>query len=428
MPSYGGESDSGYGGDGVSQGGGFNYGGGLGTSGLDGAPDIGTLGGTFADADGENSVTLGGMTTDAQSGANQGVNANSFGYDFGAAGLDAPGEFSLSNLFGYETPTGMPTNSGEFMGNQEGYGFSDFATSPFGKTLRSVLGMTPFGKVANIGIDAAMGKPLGQIAANAVPGQLGVLGRMGYAAATSPNPASTAGRAALGYGLGTLGSNVGYGVAGPLGAMAGGMLGSAAAGTRGGPATGPSASGGGGGFNVEGALAGLGSLYAGHQNKQISDQMAQGQASNNQALQGQMSNLANMYSPNSPYAQQMRQQLARKDAAAGRNSQYGPREAQLQALLAGQQAQASSSMANLAGAQKYDQMRAGNTANTQNLQNMLQLAKASGLTDRLQGGLNSMFNQGGAQMAQAPQEYLPEAPSYNMDNWGTEPQEQINWG
>lgn len=55
-------------------------------------------------------------------------------------------------------------------------------------------------------------------------------------------------------------------------------------------------------------------------------------------LQGQQDSLSNIFSPNSPYAQQARQAMERKDAAAGRRSQYGPREAQLAALLSERQA------------------------------------------------------------------------------------------
>lgn len=40
------------------------------------------------------------------------------------------------------------------------------------------------------------------------------------------------------------------------------------------------------------------------------------------------------FGPDSPYAQQLRQQLERRDAQAGRRSQYGPREVELQAKLA----------------------------------------------------------------------------------------------
>ena len=41
-----------------------------------------------------------------------------------------------------------------------------------------------------------------------------------------------------------------------------------------------------------------------------------------------------MFGQNSAYSQALRQQLARKDAAGGRRSQYGPREVELQARLA----------------------------------------------------------------------------------------------
>lgn len=51
------------------------------------------------------------------------------------------------------------------------------------------------------------------------------------------------------------------------------------------------------------------------------------------ALQGQLDELNQLYSPNSPYAQQMRQRIERRDAARGRRSQYGPRERELAASL-----------------------------------------------------------------------------------------------
>jgi hypothetical protein len=51
-------------------------------------------------------------------------------------------------------------------------------------------------------------------------------------------------------------------------------------------------------------------------------------------LKGQVNQLNSLFAPNSPYAQQMRQRMERKDAAAGRRSQYGPREAQLMAQMA----------------------------------------------------------------------------------------------
>lgn len=52
------------------------------------------------------------------------------------------------------------------------------------------------------------------------------------------------------------------------------------------------------------------------------------------AAKGQINNLQQLFAPNSAYAQEMRQQLERRDAAAGRRSQYGNREVELQAKLA----------------------------------------------------------------------------------------------
>lgn len=84
-------------------------------------------------------------------------------------------------------------------------------------------------------------------------------------------------------------------------------------------------------------------LYASRQqNKQLNDNYNELQNQQQQQLQA----LNSLYSPNSPYAQVMRQQLDRRDAASGRRSQYGPREVELQAKLAAQQGQA-----NLAGLQ-----------------------------------------------------------------------------
>lgn len=78
-------------------------------------------------------------------------------------------------------------------------------------------------------------------------------------------------------------------------------------------------------------------LYASQQqNKQLNsvyNNLAQQQ-------QQQMSNLNGLYSPNSAYAQTLREQLNRRDAAKGVRSQYGPREVELQAKLASQQGQA----------------------------------------------------------------------------------------
>ena len=76
------------------------------------------------------------------------------------------------------------------------------------------------------------------------------------------------------------------------------------------------------GQSMNNILQGLAGLYMG--NKYIKN------------LNNTATTLGGMYSQDSPYAQTMRQQLERRDSAAGRRSQYGPREVELQAALAGQ--------------------------------------------------------------------------------------------
>src|SRR3990167_4153811 len=410
MPSYGGESDSGYGGWGQSQVGGFSSGDSFGGGGLDGAPDIGALGGNYADSYGETSATYGGETSPEQSGVNGEVNTSPWGYDFNAAGMQAPDEFSLGQMFGYNQQQGLPTNEGEFSGNVNNYGFSDFAQSPFGKTLRGLLGMTPFGKVANIGIGAALGESPAKLAASAVTGQLGNLARAGVAAYGSKNPAESLGRSALGYGLGTLGSTVGSGIGGPIGGLLGGMAGSRMAGLSGGPSNTSTNSG---GFNVGGAIQGLGGLYAGYRGMKQAGQLQDNATATNQALQGQMGSLAGMYAPDSPYAKQLAQQLARKDAAAGRNSQYGPRAVELQARLAALAPTVANSMSNLAGsagtsnAQAQAAQNAKQQAQAQMLNKLIGAGQATGFNDWAGRGLSSLFSNNTA----APMEY-------NTSEWG----------
>lgn len=56
------------------------------------------------------------------------------------------------------------------------------------------------------------------------------------------------------------------------------------------------------------------------------------------AQQAQMNKINSMYAPGSPEYNLMMQQIARKDAAAGRNSQYGPRAQNLAGIIAKQKA------------------------------------------------------------------------------------------
>ena len=68
---------------------------------------------------------------------------------------------------------------------------------------------------------------------------------------------------------------------------------------------------------------------------------------NQNAINTQIKTLTDMFGQDSPYAKQLRQTLERKDAAAGRNSQYGNRETQLQALLAEKALQSSQAIGGL---------------------------------------------------------------------------------
>lgn len=91
------------------------------------------------------------------------------------------------------------------------------------------------------------------------------------------------------------------------------------------------------------------------------------------AQQGYLNQMSNMYAPGSPEARLMEQKIARKDAAAGRNSQYGVRAQNLAAMLAAERAK-------VMGSPGYS-----NVLNSQ-------------LANRY-GGLNSMFAQLGRQAA-----------------------------
>jgi len=100
----------------------------------------------------------------------------------------------------------------------------------------------------------------------------------------------------------------------------------------------------------------------------------------------QIDNLSGMFSQNSPYAQQMRQQLARRDAAGGRRSQYGPREVEFQAAMA---------KANQGNAGALSQLYSGqNNAQAMMLRNLLQLGNQT-------GGFNSLARMFGGQNQQA---------------------------
>lgn len=81
-------------------------------------------------------------------------------------------------------------------------------------------------------------------------------------------------------------------------------------------------------------------------------------------LSNQIRSLEEMFGQNSPYALQLRKQLEARDAAGGRRSQYGPREVELQAALAGKGIDAARTIGSLVDTQNtiYNRNRTGDQA------------------------------------------------------------------
>ena len=134
---------------------------------------------------------------------------------------------------------------------------------------------------------------------------------------------------------------------------------------------------------IKSIVSGLGSLYLGNQ-------AAGGLQQTGQTLQDQIGTLSGMYGPNSPYAAQLKQALARKDAAAGRNSQYGPREVELQARLAALQGQNAQTIGNLttqANKANLDQQQ----VRAQQLAHLFNIADKTGLTGWANKQLGGLF-------------------------------------
>lgn len=327
-------------------------------------PDVGTLGGTMQDAEGESSTTLGGFNTPGQDFANGDFMFDDF-MPYDLASMYSQGS-SSSGVYGNPAaPNTTPFNSSMSAINDF------FQRNPFGRIAGTVMNFTPVGRALNTG--RAVATMLGQ--GNMMGAGATALGAFGGA----PGAMINAGYQASQGNFAPAGGFAGGRLAGPLGAMAGAQAGRAVSG-RGGPNV-P-----GTGFNLEGAAQGLGSLWAASQ----ADKGLSGAQSGNEALQAQLTSLGSMYGPNSPYAAQLRQTLERKDAAAGRRSQYGPREVQLMAALADKQAGVSDSMARLAQTGQANQIALNNQRNQTRGQ---QLALLTNLGR--QSGLFNMFNNSG---------------------------------
>lgn len=280
--------------------------------------------------------------------------AGMFGQDaFGFAAPSLTGEFGSSASYGGYGGIGMGglgmgigdslgTDAGSFGGGGSfAESLQSFLSTPIGKGLMGIIG------IANPALGAALG-----------------IGKMGLAAATGKGGAAMGG--ALG---GQIGSTLGSAL-GPIGSMAGGMLGSSVGANALNGVSGQQGDIGGmqGQGGMGEALTSLAGLYAASRG--------------GDSAKRQQQNLERLFTPDSPYAQQMRQRLERRDAAAGRRSQYGSREVELAAKLAELNARTAPQIQQLS--QQRDQER------NRKIAAGLMLAKNSGLFD----GLGSMFGGG----------------------------------
>jgi hypothetical protein len=337
---------------------------------------------------------------DTQTGSGLG-GSGKFGYNFNTD--DALFEFdTLTSPYSFGGPStgiyGNPaspntTGWGQFSARMDDF----FNNNKFGKLAGMALNFTPAGKAFNAarGINSALtsGNYLGAglSALGAANPALGGLARAGLGAAQGN----------LAPAGGYLGSMFGGMAGGRAGSMIGGQLGSYV-GSQAGKAGPQQASG----PDWGGIAEGLVGLYGNRGGGEVP-----GASAANEAVQQQIQDLRAMYAPNSPYAQQLRQTLERKDAAAGRRSQYGPREVQLQAALADKAAGVSDAMGRLATSNQANQSALQQRKlqqRGQTLATLMNMGKQSGLFSGLQG----MFSGGGAQPV------MEEYPVYDTTDYG----------
>lgn len=167
---------------------------------------------------------------------------------------------------------------------------------------------------------------------NSVPGKVGTMaiGMVNPGLALAINTTKSAygiSQGQYGPAMGQVGGRMAGEAFGPVGGLVGGMVGNQIGGQMSsGQGVGGLGSGAMGNSSTSGGamdtlLPGLLALYQGY--------------TNNKDINGQIGGLQSLYGQDSPYSQTLRQQLERRDAAGGRRSQYGPREVELQAALAG---------------------------------------------------------------------------------------------
>lgn len=232
-------------------------------------------------------------------------------YDVTSSGSPRAGQ----NVDNYN-PAGVYQGTGQYNGN--------IGIDGFTKTLGTIA---KYGTAALLG-GAAAGALGGGGAAAAGAGGAGVTG-LGDAglmyAGASPAVAGASGAAGAG-GLGSLLSQLGSGGSSLLSSL--GTKGIGAIASLLGGLGGSGGGSGGGGMGGLGDLLNIGAgLYGGKQQGNAANEMKQW-------LQSQQAKVDNLYNPGTPEYNTLWDQMSRKDAAAGRNSQYGPRSVDLAAHIA----------------------------------------------------------------------------------------------
>lgn len=348
-----------------SPGGGTNAGAGMGGTGDGGGMGSGIGGGSYGGGGGFGDG-IGGLSDGNIGGGWGGFDASSYGLDGGWAdqgfsgitdgsfGPSMDATNTLGSMFGDESPAEMDS-------------LVDTMT-PEQRRLRMMKQLALPAAMQSLG-------PLGSLIGPAVSQVTGI---------QTPDQAA---RTGLRTSLGIAGSLVGGPVGGFVGSTVGGMMGSP---TGPGPANGQGAgSSTSNGIDWMGAAGGLAQAYL--NNKSAQD----AKGVNQQMTSGVNQQLQDMFGPDSAYAQQMRQELARKDAAAGRRSQYGPREVELQARLAEMRARSQPGLMNAYTNQGNASLQAEQVKRqrqAQTLSTLFQIGKATGVNDRISKGIGGLFD------------------------------------
>jgi len=362
---YGGSGGLG-GGDGSGSagygGGGGGYGSGMGGLGGGG----GGYGGYGSDSGADSAY--GGGNTGPSAGAGIGFGLGGFG-DGGYNGYGS--DMGPDSAYGgFNTGPGVGLGMGGFgSGYGDAFGLdantslaSMFATpTATDMDISLVDTMTPEERARKMAL--SIGVPMAMQAMGPVGGLLGpAVGAM--TGTMTNNQAAKMGMSGIMSGLGTA-------LGGPIGGLLG-SLGARALGNPTGP--GPTSKADGKGFDLGGLAGGLAGMYMASQGAKDQKNVA-----------------------NSAAAQQLRQQLDRRDAASGRRSQYGPREVELQAKLAQMQAQYAPGLMNASTSANNQAMLAQQARRQQQnaqLNNLLQLGQKSGAFDAAQRGLSGLFGNG----------------------------------